>query len=175
MKYFTFRLVVILFLFLSLTFGSFSITGVSCPTERECAVNEDVFVIIDAFYADLDGDNLEDDIRVISTLDLRTDGTKEVFLTGLFFLELPSQTIYDHSFSHHYCTDLDVVYLTFTGFDAATEPGWYSATILGLGFIDSTPIIFFDDIVFDPPGGSDNGDPLIVDESPNPPPPPDDP
>lgn len=114
--------------------------------------------INDAFYGDLDGDSLEDDVTILITItlgnDMKSPGKSDVYYT----LTLPSG--YQHLALVTVIGKYREIRLVLSWFDSAWESGWYNIKVDAL--IYGAPGIAYDaDIYdFDPPG-TGNGDPTI--------------
>ena len=118
------------------------------------------FKIVDAYYGNFDSDRIEDDIRIIATIDTDYEG---LIISNLKIdITLPSGFV--HHFSATVCAESDdgVVFII-TAFNTATEPGWYNAEIEGLFFLEDGQIMLQKrDITFDPPSENPGtGEPTI--------------
>ncbi len=127
---------------------------VSSPTATafESIVTVD---ISSAYYADLDGDSLEDDI--FSQVDVVLAMTYNKGIDYTITLTLPSGAQYSYSFKLYVSSKIFSInnYM----YNLATESGWYQidATITLRNGVGGS-----DQIVFDPPGGSCCDDPEVV-------------
>ncbi len=114
--------------------------------------------INDAFYADLDGDALEDDVSILITIRIgdgqKSPGKSEVYYT----LTLPSGQ--QHRALVKIIGKYREIRLALSWFDAAWEPGWYNIRVDA--FVYGVPGVSYDMAIcdFDPPG-TGNGDPTI--------------
>ena len=113
--------------------------------------------INDASYADLDGDNVEDDVLVFFTCFVRADYRIQRS-DFLFSLTLPSGIT-------HYALIIVIGHynelrLALSWYDSAWEPGWYNVQVEGYAY--GIPGGYdYDAIDFDPPTGTGGGDPTI--------------
>ncbi len=122
------------------------------------AAGHEIIIIMDeAYYADADGDGLEDDIVVIYEIIPPDKDTSEDYVIELYCtLTLPSGVSYVYQ-----CAVVTSVGCTVTQywFNSVTESGWYTYSVYAYSFlseVDSSS----NEIVFDPPEG-DNGMPSI--------------
>lgn len=110
--------------------------------------------IIDAYYADLDSDGYEDDVKLL--VEFSFCDTEPSRVDILLWIQLPSGTTYGLKISV-YRTPTESV-LNVDCFDLATESGWYTVTmvasIMGAGH---GRIYLTDEFMFDPPTGSGPG------------------
>lgn len=112
----------------------------------------------DAYYADLDSDTLQDDIRLDMTIEIynyqySTDVELYVGITlpsGTQYWFLVTFTVYKSTYG--YSTGM-----LFNAYDTATESGWYDAS--AVGFANGESYSIMETITFDPPGGSGPGNP----------------
>ncbi len=106
--------------------------------------------IIDAYYADLDNDGMEDDIKLLVEFTFPTDVVTRVDLN--IWIELPSGLTFNVRVSVWRAPGESI--LNIDGFNMAIESGWYTVTLLasvmGTG---GGKYYIIDDIVFDPPKG----------------------
>lgn len=127
----------------------------------QASANFSVYVSInDAYYADLDGDLLADDIKLDLTLEIYNYNfytSVEVYVG----VTLPSGTEYwfvitldVYKSTTYYGTGLDV-----NLYDTATESGWYTAHAVGFASGESYSVM--ESLTFDPPGGYLPGNPSI--------------
>ncbi|MHA1769186.1 MAG: hypothetical protein ACTSV3_04980 [Candidatus Thorarchaeota archaeon] len=120
----------------------------------------DYIQIIDAYYADLDGDGYEDDIKLLVQFSLGTTEPSRIDIN--IWIELPSGIKYSMRVSVYRAPSDSI--LNIDCFDMATESGWYTVTmlasIMGTG---NGKVYLTDNIVFDPPTGTGPGLPPSVD------------
>lgn len=114
----------------------------------------------DAYYADLDGDNFQDDIRLELSLDLYN--SYETTNVDLYIdITLPSGTVY--SFLVHLILVKSTTHgyyeLSVNIYNAATESGWYTASTVA--FTPDDLYSIQETIVFDPPGSNGGVPPSI--------------
>ena len=106
--------------------------------------------IIDAYYADLDGDSYEDDIKLLVEFSFTDTEPTRVDLN--IWIELPSGFMYSFRISVYRAPAQSV--LNIDCLDMATESGWYTVTLLasvmGAG---NGKLYITDELVFDPPTG----------------------
>jgi hypothetical protein len=104
--------------------------------------------IVDAYYADLDGDGYEDDIKLLVDCSFGETDPSRVDLN--IWIELPSGLTFNVRVSI-YNTPNEFL-LNIDCFDTAIESGWYTVTMLasvmGAG---NGKLYITDEIVFDPP------------------------
>ncbi|MBD3406047.1 MAG: hypothetical protein GF411_07985 [Candidatus Lokiarchaeota archaeon] len=114
--------------------------------------------IIDAYYADLDGDNCEDDIKILLEFKFPTDDSVRVDLN--IWIELPSGLTYNVRVSVYRAPAQSI--LNIDGLNMATESGWYTVTMLasvmGTG---NGKYYITDQLIFDPPTGAGPGLPDV--------------
>ncbi len=115
--------------------------------------------IIDAYYADLDGDSYEDDIKLLVQFDFITIDPQRVDLN--IWIELPSGFTYAFRISVYRAPAESVLHIDCI--DMATESGWYTVTMLasvmGTG---NGKVYIADQLEFDPPTGGGPGLPEIA-------------
>ena len=104
--------------------------------------------IVDAYYADLDADGYEDDIKLL--VDCRFTDTDPTRVDLNIWIELPSGLTYNVRVSI-YNTPNEFL-LNIDCFDMAIESGWYTVTLIAsvMGSGDGK-LYITDEIVFDPP------------------------
>ena len=121
--------------------------------------NVDYIQIIDAYYADLDGDGYEDDIKLLVQCSFADTDPSRVDLN--IWIELPSGLTFNVRVSI-YNTPNEFL-LNIDCFDMAIESGWYTVTmlasIMGAG---NGKLYLVDEIIFDPPTGGGPGFPPSV-------------
>jgi len=104
--------------------------------------------IADAYYADLDEDGLEDDIKILVEFSFENTNPSRVDLR--LEIELPSGTVYNFRVSVYRPPTKSV--LNIDCFDTATESGWYTVTmiasVMGAG---NGKVYVTDQMQFDPP------------------------
>lgn len=110
--------------------------------------------ITDAYYTAYESDGIEDDVVVLFTIDLDSQGRTQfdIHLT----LTLPSS--FEVTYSYFINTVLNHLDATMIFYDYATELGWYNINIavqLYSGGLSSASL----NHIFDPPGGTEGGDP----------------
>lgn len=114
--------------------------------------------IADAYYADLDGDGAEDDIKLLVEFAFPEDVVARVDLN--IWIELPSGLTFNIRVSVWRAPGESV--LNIDCFDMAIESGWYTVTLLtsvmGSG---GGRYYIYDQIVFDPPTGGGSGLPSV--------------
>jgi len=119
----------------------------------------DYIQIIDAYYADLDGDGYEDDIKLLVDCCFVDADPSRVDLN--IWIELPSGLTFSVRVSI-YNTPSEFL-LNIDCFDMAIESGWYTvsllASIMGAG---NGKLYITDEIIFDPPTGGGPGLPPSV-------------
>lgn len=119
----------------------------------------DYIQIVDAYYADLDGDGYEDDIKLLVECCFTDSDPTRVDLN--IWIELPSGLTFSVRVSI-YNTPSEFL-LNIDCFDMAIESGWYTVTLLasimGAG---NGKLYITDEIIFDPPTGGGPGLPPSV-------------
>ena len=119
----------------------------------------DYIQIVDAYYADLDGDGYEDDIKLLVDCCFLDTNPSRVDLN--IWIELPSGFTFNVRVSI-YNTPNEFL-LNIDCFDMAIESGWYTVTMLasvmGAG---NGKLYIIDEIVFDPPPPAGPGFPPSV-------------
>lgn len=120
--------------------------------------------ITDAYYIDLDDDELEDDIVGIYEINVTTSKFDSFKVDFEYELVLPS----GYTFYHQYSTEIEDQMIRFTVnmYDHAIESGWYDFIVFGTiyqGGKTSGNI----NLVFDPPDGGAGGNipSIYVDET----------
>jgi hypothetical protein len=115
--------------------------------------------IVDAYYADLDGNLYEDDIKLLFDCCFGDADPTRVDLN--IWIELPSGLTYGVRVSIYNTPNQFL--LNVDCFNMATESGWYTVTLLasvmGAG---NGKLYITDEIVFDPPTGGGPGLPPTV-------------
>lgn len=114
------------------------------------------FRVRDAYYGDMEGDGLKDDIHML--IDIHIEGISTRYNFNLYItLLLPSGE------SHTYAYSIKTKILDFTAqvifYNHATESGWYTIHLLTILFSGKTTGDATDEYSFDPPGGNPGGDP----------------
>ena len=108
----------------------------------------DYIQIVDAYYADLDGDGYEDDIKLLVDCCFLDTNPTRVDLN--IWIELPSGLTFNVRVSIY--NTPNTFLLNIDCFDMAIESGWYTVTLLasimGAG---NGKLYVTDEIVFDPP------------------------
>ena len=127
-------------------------------TINTSSANFSVFIdITDAYYADLDFDGYEDDIRVLVIMDLYNNrfNTDIDLYVGI---EKPSdeEVWFLAEFQAYKTTYHETYVISFDLLNTATESGWYWA--YSVGFADNEQYSVMSDFLFDPPGDV-GGDP----------------
>lgn len=119
----------------------------------------DYIQIVDAYYADLDNDGYEDDIKLLVEFKFLDTDPSRVDLN--IWIELPSGLTFNVRISI-YNTPNEFL-LNIDCFDMAIESGWYTVTmlasIMGAG---NGKLYIMDEIIFDPPTGGGPGLPPSV-------------
>ncbi len=119
----------------------------------------DYIQIVDAYYADLDGDGYEDDIKLLVEFKFLDTDPSRVDLN--IWIELPSGLTFNVRISI-YNTPNEFL-LNIDCFNMAIESGWYTVTmlasIMGAG---NGKLYIMDEIIFDPPTGGGPGLPPSV-------------
>ena len=119
----------------------------------------DYISIIDAYYADLDGDSYEDDIKLLVEFSFTDTEPTRVDLN--IWIELPSGFTYIFRVSVYRAPTESV--LNIDCLNMATESGWYTvsllASIMGAG---NGKLYITDELVFDPPTGGGGSLPPAV-------------
>ena len=132
------------------------IIAVNAQTRLE---STDYIKIIDAYYADLDGDGYEDDIKLLVQFSFTDTSPSRVDLN--IWIELPSGLTFNVRVSI-YNTPSEFI-LNIDCFDTAIESGWYTVTmlasIMGAG---NGKLYITDEIIFDPPPPAGPGFPPSV-------------
>jgi hypothetical protein len=115
--------------------------------------------IVDAYYADLDSDGFEDDIKILVEFSFTILNPVRVDLN--MWVELPSGLTYYFKVSVYRAPSDST--LNLDCFDMATESGWYTvsmvASIMGSG---GGKYYIVDVLEFDPPGGTPGLPPGVV-------------
>ncbi|MHA1905885.1 MAG: hypothetical protein ACW98Y_01205 [Candidatus Thorarchaeota archaeon] len=122
-------------------------------------ISEATYVqISDAYYADLDGDGAEDDIKLLVEFAFPTDVVARVDLN--IWIELPSGLTFNFRIAVWRAPGDSV--LNIDCIDMAIESGWYTVTLLtsvmGSG---GGKYYIMDSLVFDPPTGGGSGLPGV--------------
>jgi hypothetical protein len=121
--------------------------------------NVDYISIVDAYYADLDGDSYEDDIKLLVEFAFTDSEPTRVDLN--IWIELPSGFMYSFRVSVYRAPSQSV--LNIDCLNMATESGWYTVTLLasvmGAG---NGKLYITDELVFDPPTGGGGSLPPCV-------------
>ncbi len=116
--------------------------------------------IINAYYADLDSDGLEDDIDVIIALNANFEGRFRA--SFLLTIELPSGLTFKFLLEAWLSISPDITkYLKVTAFNTAIEEGWYTVTLDGqIRGVQLGSFYTSSSFVFDPPTGQGSGNPI---------------
>ncbi len=126
---------------------------------RPRIASTDYIQIVDAYYADLDNDGYEDDIKLLVEFKFLDTNPSRVDLN--IWIELPSGLTFNVRISI-YNTPNEFL-LNIDCFDMAIESGWYTVTMLasvmGAG---NGKLYIMDEIIFDPPTGGGPGFPPSV-------------
>jgi hypothetical protein len=114
----------------------------------------DCIQIIDAYYADLDGDTFEDDIKLLVELSFRD--TDPVRINLDIWIELPSGFTYYFKVLVYRAPSVSI--LNIDCLNMATESGWYTVSLVG-SIMGSGSGKFYttDQLTFDPPTGGGPG------------------
>lgn len=114
--------------------------------------------ITDAYYADLDNDGCEDDIKILVEFFFPDSDPSRVDLN--LWISLPSGLVYNFRVSVYRAPPESV--LQIDCIDMATESGWYTitmlASIMGAG---NGKMYITDEFSFDPPTGGGPGLPTV--------------
>jgi len=135
---------------LTLVFAVIVLLAVLIPTAnaQPRISSIDYIQIVDAYYADLEGDGYEDDIKLLFDCCFLDTNPTRVDLN--IWIELPSGLTFNVRVSV-YNTPNDFL-LNIDCFNMAIESGWYTVTLLasimGAG---SGKLYVTDEIIFDPP------------------------
>ena len=149
MRYFRFIFSILaLFILVSPASGRIGSTAVS--SDPTVSIN-----ITTAYYADLEGDGLENDIFVGVVLSFV--GASTYSFDYYIFLTLPSGTEYGYTFSA--ATKTEILNLDNYLWNHATEAGWYKVTIYIVLKTGGAQLVT-ESLIFDPPGGSGGADPI---------------
>jgi len=115
--------------------------------------------ITDAYYADLDGDGAEDDIKLLVTFSFPTDVVLRVDLN--IWIELPSGFTFNFRVAVWRAPGDSV--LNLDCFNMAIESGWYTVSLLTSVMGTGTGKYYIiDEIVFDPPTPTGSGLPDVA-------------
>jgi hypothetical protein len=115
--------------------------------------------IIDAYYADLDGDDYEDDIKLLVDCSFGDTDPSRVDLN--IWIELPSGLTFNVRVSIYNTPNTFI--LNIDCFDMAIESGWYTVTLLASIMGSGNGKLYItDEIIFDPPTGIGPGIPPSV-------------
>jgi hypothetical protein len=115
--------------------------------------------IMDAYYADLDGDGYQDDIKLVLQFNFEENVPTRVDLN--IWIELPSGLTYNFRVSVYGVPSSST--LQIDCFDMATESGWYTVTLLASVMGSGNGKIYIvDALEFDPPTGVGGGLPPRV-------------
>lgn len=120
----------------------------------------DAMVYIDittAYYADLEGDGLENDVFV--GVRLTFEGASTYNFDYYIFLTLPSGAEFGYMFSA--ATRMEVLNIDNYFWNHATESGWYEVAVYMVLRTGGAQVIS-ESLIFDPPGGSGGADPIGV-------------
>ena len=123
--------------------------------------NDKPYILIDiqeAYYADLEGDGMEDDVFV--GVELAFFGASVYNFDYYIFLTLPSGAEFGYAVALAAHTDL--AYFGNYFWNHATEPGDYTVTVYTV-LRTGGMTLFSDALVFDPPGGTGGSDPIRFD------------
>ncbi len=145
---------------LLLIFG-FTLPLMSIPVSASITNDTIDLQIVDAYYADLDNDGVQDDIRIIALLNVSEEYLKGNTLRWDFVLkiELPSGDYYVCSAG--IVTKASDQYIIFDALNTVTESGWYTA-ILDARFTNYFHEMESTIFTFDPPEKGGNGTPTLV-------------
>ena len=114
----------------------------------------DCIQIIDAYYADLDGDTFEDDIKLLVEFSFGDTTPSRINLD--IWIELPSGFIYYFKVLIYRAPSESI--LNIDCINMATESGWYTVSLVG-SIIGSGggKLYTTDQLTFDPPTGGGPG------------------
>jgi hypothetical protein len=119
----------------------------------------DCIQIIDAYYADLDEDSFEDDIKILVEFSL--GNTDPVRINLDIWIELPSGFVYYFKVLVYRAPTESV--LNIDCINMATESGWYTVSLVGsIMGSGSGKFYTIDQLTFDPPTGGGPGLPLSL-------------
>ncbi|MHA1481134.1 MAG: hypothetical protein ACTSQZ_06905 [Candidatus Thorarchaeota archaeon] len=108
----------------------------------------DYIRIIDAYYADLDGDGVEDDIKILVEFAFTDSDPSRVDLN--LWIELPSGYTYNVRVSIYRAPAESI--LNIDCINMATESGWYTVTMLASIMGGGNGKLYItDQLIFDPP------------------------
>ena len=110
--------------------------------------------ITDAYYADLDADNFEDDIFIsidvtLSNIYIETDVDIYIGVTlpsGIEFWFVAKITVIKSTYSYNFGINFDLL-------NTALESGWYTAQ--AVGFAEGDQYSIMQSLIFDPPGSNE--------------------
>ncbi len=121
--------------------------AVLAPTPA--AAGDGIYVIMDeAYYADADGDGLEDDIVVrYEIIPSETENQTEYVIELYCTLTLPSGVSFVYECAVVTSTGCSVTQIWF---DAVSESGWYKYSVYAYTF-DGSVDPGYNEIIFDPP------------------------
>jgi hypothetical protein len=146
---------------LTLFFAAIIMLSVLIPTAiaQPRISSIDYIQIVDAYYADLDGDGYEDDIKLLVDCCFLDTNPTRVDLN--IWIELPSGLTFNVRVSIY--NTPNAFLLNIDCFDMAIESGWYTVTLLASVMGSGNGKLYItDEIIFDPPTGGGPGFPPSV-------------
>ncbi len=116
--------------------------------------------IISAYYTDCDGDGFNDDIRIVTFLELNVFYIEDTLDWYLYmYIYLPSGNAY--LIKGHFVTSAVDQYLIFDALNTVTEQGWYVVSAHAY-FNDYLNSFSTSVLAFDPPKKGGNGAPSVI-------------
>jgi hypothetical protein len=135
----------------------FPILNVTSETTIDIGAISMTINITDAYYCDLDGDTIEDDVFSTFTINIENEADKHFLFITKIVLKLPSG--YHYNYYYKMDTSEPEYEYTICFYNHATENGWYTVDIFCLLF-DGRHLGFgIESYTFDPPGQDDGGEP----------------
>ncbi len=135
----------------------------SIPTASAYTFGSTNLTIVSASYADCDGDGFQDDIRIVTYLELNVfylESSLEWYL--YMYIYLPSGNGY--LIKAHFISPAVDQYLVFSALNTVTEQGWY--VIRAHAYFNDYLNSFSTSVyAFDPPKKGGNGAPSVIVEA----------
>ncbi len=117
------------------------------------------YYIEDAFYGDFDGDNNEDDIRIITIVSTNFEGPINSFIRST--IVLPSRLTFIINFHLMLFSSGDDFQIIITTYNTALESGRYLTKLYGIFYFGDYLCYTYDYFIFDPPDDGGVGDPGV--------------
>ncbi|MCY3414962.1 MAG: hypothetical protein INQ03_25150 [Candidatus Heimdallarchaeota archaeon] len=147
------------FIKIAILFAVLLVPGMASAGKNDYLLSETVEMvsinISEAYYADLEGDGLENDVFV--GVDLYLSGRDAYNFDYYIFLTLPSGLQF--SYAYAFSAKTDYIYFGNYFWQHALEPGWYDVEVF-IVMRSGGLTVSSEALIFDPPGGTGGSDPI---------------